>query len=260
MPEWAVIEAGQFTMGNDNPLHDEDGEQPARSVQLDTYQLSVTTITNLMFAHFVAATGYKTLAEKQGYSHVFKGQLEKSDDHPVAAEIAPWWRLVQGASWQFPNGTIAYVDELPVVHIAYEDALRYCGWAGCRLPTEAEWEYAANTSDEIKPHIWRGIFPDQCEDVPSPLAADDGMANSFGLYHMCGNVWEWTADRFARLHSPRLTHNPAGPLNGRDRVVKGGSFLCCPSYCARYKPQSRRAEIPTATTSHLGFRVAMSVS
>ena len=259
-PEWAVIEAGQFTMGNNNPDHGEDGEHPQRPVELDRYQLSITTITNAMFARFVAATGYQTLAEKQGFSHVFKGQLDSADDHPIAAALAPWWRHVKRACWQFPNGIIPCVDELPVVHIAYEDALSYCGWAGCRLPTEAEWEYAAGAGEEIKPHIWRGSFPDQPESVPSPKAANEGMANEFGLYHMCGNVWEWTADRFTRLHPPRLTRNPTGPLNGRDIVVKGGSFLCCPSYCARYKPQSRRSEIPTATTSHLGFRVAMSVS
>ena len=256
-PQWVRIDGGIFTMGNDHPDHGEDGEQPARPVELKPYQLSAATITNAMFAQFAAQTGYTTHAERQGFSHVFKGQLEAPDEHPEASAIAPWWRLVKGASWQFPNGSLACDDALPAVHIAHEDALQYCAWAGCRLPTEAEWEYAAQQGEGIKPHVWRGTFPDRHADTPQPKPVLDGEANGFGLYHMCGNVWEWTADRFTRLHSPRLTHNPTGPLNGRDRVVKGGSFLCCPSYCARFKPYSRRAETPTATTSHLGFRVAM---
>ena len=255
-PKWADIDAGKFIIGNDQPHNPEDGEAPCRAVWLDAYKLSTTTITNAMFAAFVAETDFITLAETQGFSHVFQGQLAAPEQFQKAATIAPWWRIVEGASWRYPYGDERCDDNLPAVHIAYSDALAYCAWAKCRLPSEAEWERAAVQDEEVRPHIWRGVFPNQPETTPSPKPADDGPINALGLHHMCGNVWEWTMDKFTTLHSPRLTKNPKGPLNGNNIVVKGGSFLCCPSYCARFKPFSRRAEIPTATTSHLGFRVA----
>lgn len=252
------IPAGTFTMGANDGPHAEDGEHPARPVTLATYQIAKTAVTNEAFAAFVAHTHYRTQAETQGGSLVFKGQLSAPDDHAPTNAAAPWWRWVRGAHWRRPDGATEAPAQWPVVHIAMADAIAFCAWSGARLPTEAEWERAAQPQGEIVPHTWRGRFPDDPATPPFPRAVGDAAPNAFGLRHACGNVWEWTADRFTRLHSPRMTQNPKGPLNGELRVVKGGSFLCCPSYCGRYRPSSRRGETPNASTSHLGFRLARS--
>ncbi|WP_146347136.1 formylglycine-generating enzyme family protein [Phaeobacter marinintestinus] len=255
MIEFAEIPEGAFTMGADAAPHPEDGEGPAREIWLNAFEISKTTITNAAFAAFVEATGHVTVAERNKASQVFKGQLADPDAHPIISQIAPWWRLVEGANWRHPNGSDAARPDDPVVHIARSDAIAYCGWSGTRLPTEAEWERAAGPQTGITPHIWQGTFPDAPTHPPRPRAATDGQANAFGCVHACGNVWEWTADRFTRLHSPRPDKNPSGPLNGANYVVKGGSFLCSPSYCARFRPSSRREETGDATTCHLGLRV-----
>jgi len=243
-------------MGAVDGPHPEDGEAPARAIHQSAYRIGRTTITNRVFSKFVSVTGYQTLAEQHGGSHVFQGQLSDPEQHPLIATIAPWWRWVTGASWRKPDGRHDAQDNLPVVHVSLADALAFCDWSGTRLPTEAEWEQAAGSQKGITPHIWQGEFPNDPLVPPGPRPANDAIANEFGVIHACGNVWEWTADRFTKLHSPRPDFNPKGPLNGQQFVVKGGSFLCSPSYCARYRPSSRRAESPDATTSHLGFRVA----
>lgn len=242
-------------MGSDCAAHPEDGVAPARPVRLAAFGIARAAVSTAEFAAFVAATGYRTLAEDRGCSQVFQGQLADPSAYPAASAELPWWRRVAAACWRRPDGVTPAPDDMPVVHVGLPDAIAYCRWAGARLPTEAEWERAAGGQGEVRPHIWRGRFPDAPEGVPGPRAVLDAVPNALGLYHACGNVWEWTADRFTRLHSPRLQENPRGPLNGADFVVKGGSFLCAPSYCARYHPWSRRAETPMATTSHLGFRV-----
>lgn len=246
-------------MGATDAPHPEDGEGPVREISLDAFRISTTAITNGAFSAFVDAARYVTVAEKRGHSHVFQGQLTAPGSHPVASVIAPWWRIVRGASWRYPDGSTPARPDDPVVHIAREDALAFCTWSSTHLPTEAQWERAAGSQRGITPHIWQGIFPDAPKVPPRPRPAADGAANEFGLIHACGNVWEWTADRFARLHSPRPDNNPRGPLNGRDYVVKGGSFLCSASYCARFRPSSRRQEAADATTSHLGFRVVQDI-
>jgi sulfatase modifying factor 1 len=256
MIEFAHIPAGPFTMGAGDGPHPEDGEGPSRSIDLTAYEISTTAVTNRDFAEFVAATGYRTLAERRGGSHVFMGQLDDPDAHQIISPLTPWWRLVKGACWRRPNGFDACADALPVVHISLPDALAYCHWSNARLPTEAEWEKAAGSQEGITPHVWQGVFPDNPTAPPWPKPVREARINEHGLFHACGNVWEWTADRFTRLHSPRRDKNPKGPLNGDLFVVKGGSFLCAPSYCARYRPSSRRSERPEASTSHLGFRVA----
>lgn len=243
-------------MGAADGPHPEDGEGPCREIALDAYSIARTAVSNEDFAAFVAATGYRSVAEIAGGSHVFVGQLADPDAHPVVAPATPWWRWVAGACWHRPDGLSPAAPDMPVVHVSFADALAYCAWMGGRLPTEAEWEHAAGTQAGLQPHIWQGEFPDRPKSPPGPKPVADARPNEFGLYHACGNVWEWTADRFARLHSPRPDRNPKGPLNGEARVVKGGSFLCAPSYCARFRPSSRRGETPDATTSHLGFRVA----
>ena len=254
---FALIPAGSFAMGADDGPHPEDGEGPAREVWLDAYKISRTAVSNREFALFVAATGHVTEAERVGASLVFKGQLPEPEAHPVADPSLPWWRLVKCANWRHPDGSREAEEDLPVVHVSRSDASAYCAWAGLRLPSEAEWERAAAWPPGIKPHIWSGHFPNAPDSPPTPAAVDHGTPNVLGLWHACGNVWEWTADRFTHLHSPRPMRNPKGPLNGKQFVVKGGSFLCCPSYCARFRPSSRRPEPARATASNLGFRVAM---
>lgn len=243
-------------MGTCDGPHPEDGEGPTRRVALDAYEIATTAVSNAEFGEFVLATGYTTEAERCGRSQVFQGQLSRPEVHDVASPLAPWWRWVEGANWRRPDGTHECMDELPVVHVSLADARAYCAWRGFRLPTEAEWECSASDQSGITPHVWRGSFPDAPYEAPGPRPVAAAEPNCFGLRHACGNVWEWTADRFTRLHSPRPERNPTGPLNGAEFVVKGGSFLCSPSYCSRFRPSSRRGEMPQATTSHLGFRVA----
>jgi len=271
------IKGGWFQMGANDGPHPEDGEGPARSVFVDDFSLSPTCVTNEEFAAFVDATGYKTLAENHGDSFVFF-LFDKTDQFDVQqVQHAPWWRSVKQACWRMPSGLgSSYEDRLhyPVTHISHSDAKAYCLWAGVRLPTEAEWEYAARGGLDSKPYpwgeqlnsennhranLWQGQFP-------ATNTAADGFVgtapvnayepNGYGLYNVVGNVWEWTADRHTRLHSPRAVENPKGPLNGDRFVAKGGSYLCHESYCFRYRTSSRQGLAPHTTTDNIGFRVA----
>ena len=253
--DFAKISDGQFVMGAKNSPHPEDGEGPVRTIYLSGYNISKTAVSNTEFSAFAQSTGYLTTAEHNNGSDVFQGQLSDPDAHPIISLNAPWWRWVKTANWRLPDGMNDALGELPVVHVSHQDAMAYCNWKGARLPTEAEWERAAGLQTGVVSHIWQGDFPDNPTSKPTPRSVSDGEANEFGLIHACGNVWEWTADRFTRLHSPRPGKNPNGPLNGNHYVVKGGSFLCSPSYCDRFRPSSRRQEQPDATTSHLGFRI-----
>lgn len=254
---WIDLPGGVFPMGNMAGQHPEDGEGPEREIELAPFRLARTTVTNRQFSRFVEATGYRTTAEREGASLVFHGQLVEPQTWPIADAKVPWWRWVKGAHWSQPwgPGHDAPDPDLPVVQVSWFDAVAYADWAGAHLPTEAQWELVAK-AESPDPLIWQGRFPDAPERPPYPVAADMGMANALGAYHMCGNVWEWVADRFTILHSPRPQKDPKGPLNGKERVLKGGSFLCSPSYCARYKPSSRRGSLPEVSTSHQGFRVA----
>lgn len=254
-PDFAHIDACSFQMGADIAPHSEDGEGPVRTVHLDAYQIGRCAVSNAEFAAFVRATGYVTTAELRGSSHVFYLHLSNTDAHPAPFADASWWREVKGACWREPNGAQAALPDHPVVHVSFEDAQAYCTWHGARLPTEAEWECAAAGADQIALNIWQGDFPNAPTVVPGTKAVQDTQPNKHGLYHACGNVWEWTADGFGRLHSPRDNRNPTGNLNTEQRVVKGGSYLCAQSYCARFRPSSRRQEHPLATAGHTGFRV-----
>ena len=281
---FARLPGGWFQMGADDAPHPEDGEGPARQVFVDPFEIAQTAVTQQDFAAFVRQTGYRTVAERAGGSFVFFA-LAGSATPAQSVQQAPWWRMVDGASWRCPNGpshpTTARAPaqpDHPVTHIAHEDALAFCHWAGVRLPHEAEWEFAARGGLDAQPfpwgetltpegahrcNIWQGRFPDHntAEDGFSGTAPVTSFApNGFGLFNMTGNVWEWTADRFTNLHSPRPVRNPRGPLSGATWVAKGGSYLCHASYCARYRTSSRQPLAPDTTTGNLGFRVARDVA
>jgi formylglycine-generating enzyme required for sulfatase activity len=308
----AWIPGGDFTMGNalDGGRTD---EKPVIRVTLGGFWLDTCDVTNAQFRKFVAATGYKTIAERPIDWEEMKKQIEPgtpkpSDEQlqagavtfaPQAGPIDPkgeesWWAWTHGADWQHPEGPVSDLkgrDEHPVVLIAWEDAVAYAKWANKRLPTEAEWEYAARGGldgkrfawgDELKPggkimaNTWTGIFP-------SKNTAEDGFvgtspvksfpANSYGLYDMGGNVWNWCSDwyrvdTFARAKLAGACLNPVGPKSSyspghplqQERVIKGGSFLCQVAYSEGYRPAARRGSPVDTGMSHIGFRCAKSAA
>ena len=253
-----------------------DGEGPLRRVALSGFRIDRYATTNQAFAEFVHATGYRTDAERAGWSFVFAGLLP--DDHPPTRAVsqAPWWRQVHGADWRHPEGRASgLADRMdhPVVHVSWQDAVTYCRWAGRRLPTEAEWEYAARGGlnqaryawgDELTPggrwmcNIWQGDFPTRntLDDGflgTAPVDAFD--PNGFGLFNVAGNVWEWCADWFSPIH-PTARANPRGPAGGDAKVIRGGSYLCHDSYCNRYRVAARTGNTPDSSTGNMGFRCA----
>jgi sulfatase modifying factor 1 len=275
-----VLEGGEFLMGNDGPdAYSGDGEGPAHRVTLRRFRIDTTAVTNADYARFVRTTGHVTAAEQFGWSFVFAGLLpdEFPDTRGVAA--APWWRQVFGADWQHPEGPHSdLADRLdhPVVHVSWHDAQAYCRWAGKRLPSEAEWEYAARGGlegrrfpwgDEREPggkhamNVWQGSFP--CENTAGDghygTAPVDAFApNGFGLYNTTGNAWEWCRDWYSpTYYAPGSAENPTGPESGTHRVMRGGSYLCHDSYCHRYRVAARSANTPDSTTGNLGFRGAL---
>ena len=274
------LPGGIFRMGGDDPdRYLDDGEDPVRDVKLSPFAISATAVTTAEFASFVEATGHRTTAEIETWSFVFGGHLP--DDFPETRGVvgAEWWRQVHGADWRHPEGPHSDLDgraDHPVVHPSWFDAVAFSEWAGGRLPTEAEWEYAARGGldqarlpwgDDLMPggehrcNIWTGTFPseDTAEDGYAGTCPVDAFApNGFGLHNCSGNVWEWCADWFATRHpGERPLVDPTGPPLGTDRVVKGGSFLCHDSYCYRYRPAARSATAPVDTTCHRGLRLAL---
>jgi formylglycine-generating enzyme required for sulfatase activity len=255
----------------------EDGEAPVHRVELSPFAIDATTVTNAAFAAFVDATGYVTEAERFGASFVFAGLL--ADDFPDTRGVAaaPWWREVEAADWRHPEGPQSDVGERaahPVIHVSWNDAMAYCAWTGTRLPTEAEWEYAARGGlggctfpwgDELEPggehrmNVFQGTFPARntaADGFVGTAPVDAFEPNGFGLWNMTGNVWEWCADWFdprAYQHSAR--RDPRGPDTGTHRVMRGGSYLCHASYCRRYRVSARSANTPDSSTGNIGFRV-----
>jgi len=256
-------------MGTDDPDgFPADREGPVREVHVERFGIDPVAVTNEQFAAFVRATGHATAAERFGWSFVFAGLLP--DDFPPtrAAAQAPWWRQVEGADWSHPEGPQSSLEgreDHPVVHVSWTDARSYCGWAGVRLPTEAEWEYAARGGleqrrfpwgDELTPdgehrcNIWQGTFPThntQADGWPGTAPAASFEPNGFGLHCTSGNVWEWCADWF---HPDA----PRGP--GRAKAIRGGSYLCHESYCNRYRVAARSSNTADSSTGNMGFRVA----
>ena len=270
------ISGGLFRMGCDDSPHPEDGEGPSRDVIVDDFLIAPMATTNEEFAHFVDVTQYRTEAEIAGASWVFDPNQSGAGER---LPHAPWWRYAVGASWKNPHGHDTLPEPRhPVVQVSHRDALAYAKWTQSRLPTEAEWEYAArgglegapfpwgNTLQPLQQHrcnIWQGRFPHENSTRDGYMytaPVDSFEPNGYHLYNMTGNTWEWVADRFTRLHSPKLSRNPTGPLSGQRYVMKGGSFLCHDSYCKRYRTSSRTANLPNARAANLGFRIARSIA
>jgi sulfatase modifying factor 1 len=300
---------GEFSMGAQDPpgmdavgMKETIDSQPVHRVYVDGFYMDKTDVTNGEFARFVKATGYITIAERKPRAEDFPGAPPENlvagsvvfspPDHPVSlSNHFQWWRYVRGANWRHPFGPgsdIKGKENYPVVHVAYEDAVTYAKWVGKRLPTEAEWEFAARGGFAGKPFVWGDHFQPHGKwmanthqgHFPTRDTGEDGHAgitavgqyppNGYGLYDMAGNVWQWTSDwyrtdYYQRLAASGVARNPKGPESSYDpsepdqqkKVQRGGSFLCTDQYCSRYVVGTRgKGEISTGT-NHLGFRCVM---
>jgi formylglycine-generating enzyme required for sulfatase activity len=262
----------------------DDGEGPVHRITLDDFHIDATSVTNADFSRFVRATGYLTDAEKFGFSAVFHLSFEGNREDLVGRPPqTPWWLGVAAAGWANPGGrysNIIGMEDHPVVHVSWNDAVAYCAWAGRRLPTEAEWECASRAGrdgarypwgedrgdDELENtttgprrcNIWQGEFPRVSKDVDGFLATAPVRTfepNAYGLWQTVGNVWEWCADWYSPDYyriSP--TVNPPGPSSGEVRAMRGGSFLCHDSYCNRYRNSARSSNTPDSSMQNAGFR------
>ena len=311
-PGMVWIPGGVFWMGTEDPTSMVCGgpdrmndARPVHLVKIDGLWMDASEVTNEQFAAFVQATGYVTVAEQTPRAEDFPGAPPENlvagsiVFTPPAYEVPLdnhflWWRYLPGANWRHPEGPQSDLDgrdNHPVVHVAWEDAVAYAKWAGKRLPTEAEWEFAARGGLDRKPYVWgedlkpggrlvANIFEGR---FPYENTAEDGFtatapvgtfaANGFGLFDMAGNVWEWCDDWYrpntyaaARPEKDGAVHNPRGPADSYDplepgvpkRVHRGGSFLCTDQYCTRYMPGSRGKGAVDSGTNHLGFRCVRS--
>ena len=285
------IQGGKFLMGAD----EFPDSRPMHEVVVDGFYIDEHEVTNAEFARFVVATNYKTVAERPLNPADYPG-VPADKLVPGSAVFTPtvtsvsldnplqWWNYVPGASWSQPEGKGSSVkgrENYPVIHVSYEDAAAYAKWAGKRLPTEAEWEYAAQGGkgnhtyywgDELKPankwtaNIYQGNFPDKNtkEDGYEGAAPVKSFPpNSYGLYDMDGNVWEWCQDLYRPdYYQKSVAKNPQGPKDSYDpdepnavkRVQRGGSFLCSDDYCIRYKAGSRGKGEVSSGSNNLGFR------
>ena len=261
--ELRPIPGGTYLLGTDDPRsRPEDGEGPVIEVELAPFWIDAHAVSNARFARFVEETGHVTVAEQEGWSFVFVNFLPEDFTPTRAVVQAPWWRQVFGADWRHPEGPqsdLAGRDDHPVVHIAMDDAIAYCEWAGLRLPRELEWEAAARGGlvqqrhpwgMELEPdgehrcNIWQGEFPvaDTAADGFAGTCPVDAFApNGYGLCNMTGNTWEWTDDWF---------------VEDEQVTIRGGSYLCHVSYCDRYRVSARTGTTPDSSTGHQGFRCA----
>jgi len=279
------LDGGGFLMGSESEEGcPADGEGPVREVTLDPFFLDAEPVTNQRFREFIRATEYKTEAERFGWSFVFYQQIapeEYARLKPDTVRGVEWWCKVDGADWAHPEGPDSSSAERlnhPVAHVSWNDAAAFSKWAGKRLPTEAEWEYAARGGleqklypwgDQLTPdgrhlcNIWQGEFPtiNTAEDGYAFAAPVDAFPpNGFGFQTITGNVWEWCADWFHPAYHVTTTRvNPVGPPIGQARVIKGGSFLCHKSYCNRYRVAARTSNTPDTGTAHTGFRCARDI-
>jgi len=296
------IPGGEFWMGSDEPEFSD--ARPWHRVYVDGFWMDKTELTNEQFEKFVKATGYVTIAERTPRAEDFPGAPPENlvagsvvfapPTEPVPLDnFIRWWDYVKGADWRHPSGPASDLkgkEKHPVVQIAYDDALAYCKWAGKRLPTEAEFEFAARAGLNRKPYAWGEEFRPGGKwmansfqgHFPNKNTAEDGFAgtapvgsfpvSAYGLYDMAGNVWEWCSDWYRPDYYQTLAdaggvaRNPQGPADSVDpaepgtkkRVHKGGSYLCTDQYCKRYMPGGRGKGEPDTGTNHLGFRGVMS--
>ena len=302
------IEGGEYMMGSQDANGRSD-EYPQHAVQVSGFWMDATEVTNAQFRKFVEATGYVTTAERAPDWEELKKQLPAGTPKPhdsilVAASlvftppsqkialqnVGQWWSWVKGASWKAPRGdgsSIEGKDSFPVVHISWEDAHAYARWAGKRLPTEAEWEYAARAKGKNilfpwgnepiekgtpKANTWQGSFPDlntNWDQFANVAKVASYRPNEVGLYDMAGNVWEWCADWYDAAHyqgAKGKSIDPVGPSRSNDpmeptvpkKVVRGGSFMCNESYCSGYRVSSRMKSSPDSGMENTGFRCVSS--
>ena len=298
------IKGGTFEMGGDNDQARED-EYPKNKTQVSDFWMDVTEVTNAQYTQFVKETGWQTIAERTVDLEEIMAQLPPGATPPPPEALEPfalvfkypaeqnaqyanqWWDMVKGANWKYPSGKERgkAKENYPVVQVSWYDAMAYCKWAGSRLPTEAEWEYASRggKKNEIYPwgnepieegdtkaNFWQGDFPytNEVSDGFERLAPVKSFAaNGYGLYDMSGNVWEWCSDWFHQNYyqfrkDEAMVHNPEGPGNSYDplnpsmwqKVVRGGSFLCNDSYCSGYRVAARMKSSPDTGLEHTGFR------
>lgn len=283
-----LLPGGTFAMGNIDPkVGYPEEEGPVVEVEVGSFWIDKHEVTNRQFEAFVDKTGYVTVAERKPDPADYPG----APAHmlvPGSLVFSPqangqWWQWMPGASWRHPEGPESDLDgreDHPVVHVALEDVQAYAEWAGKRLPTEAEWEYAARGGLERKPYSWGEKFDPTARSgeplantwtgkFPTQNTAADGFVgtapvgsfapNGYGLYDTAGNVWEWTTTWFRPGHAileptQEQSFDPQEPGMAK-RVLKGGSFLCAPNYCARYRPAARSKTTPDSGMSHLGFRL-----
>ena len=306
------VPGGLFEMGaSDSDQMALPHEKPKHSVFVDGFYMDITEVTNAEFTKFTSETGYITTAERPIDWDLIKLQVPEGTKKPHDSLLKPgsllfkktqesvpnlydfsqWWKWSIGANWKEPEGegsNILGKGNYPVVHISYEDAQNYCKWAGRRLPTEAEWEYAArggkkdkiyfwgNISNSISKYVntWEGEFPvtnARIDGFEKSAPVKTFPPNDFGLYEISGNVWEWTSDWYNTNYykickKNNITNNPQGaskaynPNNPyiQEKIIRGGSFLCNDSYCASYRVSSRQATDPGTSLEHLGFRTVLS--
>ena len=290
--DMAWISGGTFWMGSDDGQSD---EKPVHQVRVEGFWMDKTEVTNEQFERFVRATGYVTIAERKPDA---KEYPDVPPDKLVAGSIVfrpkanttsledhfAWWEYVPGANWRHPDGpnsTMVGREKHPVVHVCWEDARRYADWAGKRLPTEAEWEYASRGGLERQPYvwgsekvldgkwsanIWQGQFPNentQADGFRGTAPVASFPPNGYGLYDMAGNVWEWCQDWYLPdYYEKSPSTSPPGPDSSFDpnepgvakRVQRGGSYLCSDLYCMGYRPSARMKASPDTGLSHTGFR------